>query len=56
MCQTLEPQMVMKFLNDLFTRFDRLLEAFDVYKVRGAVLAAVGSWGTGSWHASSTVG
>ncbi len=62
MCQTLEPQMVMNFLNDLFTRFDRRLEAFDVYKVRGAVSAAVGychlghpcaTWGGGAQRLST---
>ncbi|GIL46388.1 hypothetical protein Vafri_3161, partial [Volvox africanus] len=33
MCQVLEPQVVMSFLNDLFTRFDRQLEEYEVYKV-----------------------
>ncbi|GLI67458.1 hypothetical protein VaNZ11_011655 [Volvox africanus] len=33
MCQMLEPQVVMAFLNDLFTCFDNRLEEFGVYKV-----------------------
>ncbi len=33
MCKVLEPRVVMAFLNDLFTRFDRRLDEFGVYKV-----------------------
>ncbi|GFR48999.1 hypothetical protein Agub_g11019 [Astrephomene gubernaculifera] len=33
MCKILEPRVVMTFLNDLFTRFDRRLDEFGVYKV-----------------------
>ncbi len=40
MCQTLEANVVMAFLNDLFTRFDRRVEEFGVYKVRQSGLRA----------------
>ncbi|KXZ45899.1 hypothetical protein GPECTOR_49g483 [Gonium pectorale] len=33
MCKTLEPRVVMAFLNDLFTRFDSRLQDYGVYKV-----------------------
>ncbi|GIL88989.1 hypothetical protein Vretifemale_16900 [Volvox reticuliferus] len=33
MCKVLEPRVVMAFLNDLFTRFDRRLDEFGVYKI-----------------------
>ncbi len=33
MCKVLEPRVVMAFLNDLFTGFDRRLDEFGVYKV-----------------------
>ncbi|GIL53259.1 hypothetical protein Vafri_8910 [Volvox africanus] len=33
MCKVLEPRVVMAFLNDLFTMFDRRLDEFGVYKV-----------------------
>jgi hypothetical protein len=43
MCKVLEPRVVMAFLNDLFTRFDRRLDEFGVYKVHRSERARRGA-------------
>lgn len=34
MCKDVAPSLVMSFLNDLYSRFDQLLDIYGVYKVR----------------------
>ncbi|KXZ45898.1 hypothetical protein GPECTOR_49g482 [Gonium pectorale] len=42
MCKTLEPRVVMAFLNDLFTRFDSRLQEFGVYKASVGWVETIG--------------
>ena len=39
MCKTVEPIVVMEFLNQLYQRFDELSDIYDVYKVRSLLMA-----------------